>query len=416
MRGKLPKKEKLQAILSFEPRNLGIFTQTLKLSLLEGLYCQEIKVMGSSRSMVKKERVLRGPESTAENFKIERKFVEEEKASVQTQKKKTKEMSIPGWLRESSTLNLESGLKFEMSEKIDNFLILAENKEKANKFVRDMRIERENKQKKRKKEKMTSKEGTATLLEYLGDIDLNLDDGGPPSPHLALPTDKDPLWVIKSIESHEPYTLEAKKVVQHDENKCFKRKFKQTPTTQAEVRDSTEDLDGEKLQKIYAGPKIIDYGKVFVKSEETKYFTVTNDLRQYILVKIDADAAELIVHPKSYVIPALQTASFGITFKSAKAQLFKRFVTYSINERPFKFQIEAKAEPVILEPNRRTLKFFFSDELERTKHEYISLKNDGNSAACFKFSQTSIFKISPMKGKVASKDKMVSNNYSYCFD
>ncbi len=35
------------------------------------------------------------------------------------------------------------------------------------------------------------------------------------------------------------------------------------------------DLTGEMLQKIFAGPKLIDFGIVFIKSVSDKYFHVT---------------------------------------------------------------------------------------------------------------------------------------------
>ena len=65
-----------------------------------------------------------------------------------------------------------------------------------------------------------------------------------------------------------------------DENKIIKKKGKPEPTTQAEIRDCSEELDGTKLQKIFAGPQSIDFKNVFVKSTTTKGFTVRNDLRQ----------------------------------------------------------------------------------------------------------------------------------------
>lgn len=64
-----------------------------------------------------------------------------------------------------------------------------------------------------------------------------------------------------------------------DENRIIKKKWKSEPTTQAELRDCSEELTGEQLQKINAGPQLIDFKTVFVKSSTTKSFNVTNDLR-----------------------------------------------------------------------------------------------------------------------------------------
>lgn len=70
------------------------------------------------------------------------------------------------------------------------------------------------------------------------------------------------------------------------ETRIIRKKFKSEPTTQAELRDCSEELSGEQLQKINAGPQIIDFKTVFVKSTTTKSFIVTNDLRQHIHVRL----------------------------------------------------------------------------------------------------------------------------------
>ena len=50
------------------------------------------------------------------------------------------------------------------------------------------------------------------------------------------------------------------------------------------MRDVHLELDGEELQKIFVGPKVIDFGSVYIKSKVTKTFTVKNDLRNSIKV------------------------------------------------------------------------------------------------------------------------------------
>ena len=72
----------------------------------------------------------------------------------------------------------------------------------------------------------------------------------------------------------------SKQNFEFDEIKIIKKKVKPEPTTQAEIRDCSKELDGTKLQKIFVGSQSIDFKNVFVKSTTTKGFTVRNDLRQ----------------------------------------------------------------------------------------------------------------------------------------
>ncbi len=123
------------------------------------------------------------------------------------------------------------------------------------------------------------------------DVDLDLDFGLEP-PKLSLPEQIDPLYVVKPIGPYEPINQSSRKRAkqgekgQESENRIIRKKFKPEPTTQAELRDCSAELTGEQLQKINAGPQLIDFKTVFVKSTTTKSFIVTNDLRQHIHVRI----------------------------------------------------------------------------------------------------------------------------------
>ena len=112
-------------------------------------------------------------------------------------------------------------------------------------------------------------------------------------PHLSLPDQVDALYVEKPIGNYEPQNNVANKRIKRanevggaNDNRIIRKKFKSEPTTQAELRDCSEELTGEQLQKINAGPQIIDFKTVFVKSTTTKSFIVTNDLRQHIHVRL----------------------------------------------------------------------------------------------------------------------------------
>ena len=82
--------------------------------------------------------------------------------------------------------------------------------------------------------------------------------------------------------------MRAKKESQAD--RLVKRKFKPEPVTQTELKDCATELSGQQLQKITVGPSHINFKNVFVKSQATKSFVVTNDLRQHIYVRLMVDA------------------------------------------------------------------------------------------------------------------------------
>lgn len=101
-------------------------------------------------------------------------------------------------------------------------------------------------------------------------------------------------------------------------DKIVKRKYKPEPVTQNEIKDCATELTGQQLQKIAVGPQRINFKNVFVKSQATKSFVVTNDLRQNIYVRLMVDAyPELqLSTPLSQVIPPGQEAGFDIVFCS----------------------------------------------------------------------------------------------------
>jgi hypothetical protein len=93
------------------------------------------------------------------------------------------------------------------------------------------------------------------------------------------------------------------------------------------VRDCNAELKGEELQKIFAGPTQIDIGKIYVNSTVVRTFTVRNDLRTSIKVKLEIEHKELKgSYSNAQIIPTSQTAGFEIVFLSKDLGPFKGFV------------------------------------------------------------------------------------------
>ena len=326
------------------------------------------------------------------------------------------EMALPRYLQETSTLQIDSQLKADNTEKLDQYLMIKQNQQRFNDYVRDERKKREYGQKVSETMKRTSRMPAQTMEEVEADPDLGMNEFGLKEPHLGLPEQVDQLYVEKPIDKYEPnhQKLQRKRLHQEpDENKIIRKKFKSEPTTQAELRDCSEELTGDQLQRISAGPQTIAFGSVFQKSITTKSFLVTNDLRQHIHVRLVFESPELEKStPHSQVIPPGQDAGFDIVFCSQKVQKFKGVVTYFINEvHSFRFLVTAQADPVVLELQKNQLKFTFPEEsMEMSVSETFVVTNNGNDRARFKWqtSGSGVFVPNPVEDAVeAGQSKMV---------
>jgi len=229
-----------------------------------------------------------------------------------------------------------------------------------------------------------------------------------PAP-LNLPVSNETLYVEKPIGKYEPTQAQDSKKKRHekvDDSRLIRKKFNSEPKTQAEQTDCKQELTGEQLQKIIAGPKEIDFKEVFVKSKNTKSFTVTNELRQYIHVGLRIPYPELAESfPQSQVIPPGQKAGFDIKFSSNRKQNFVQPIQYQINKKdpPFEFLVKAKVEPVTLEVSKQKLEFRFSDDnTDMSISEQVILTNRGNATARFQwdFPEGSLYVPEPASGEV----------------
>ena len=90
--------------------------------------------------------------------------------------------------------------------------------------------------------------------------------------------------------------------------------------------------------------------------------------------------------PLSQVIPAGQDAGFDITFCSQSNKTFTGPITYYINDRPFNFLVQAQADPVVLEIQKKVLRFEFSDDTtDMSVTETFIITNNGNANAKYKW-------------------------------
>lgn len=227
-----------------------------------------------------------------------------------------------------------------------------------------------------------------TLEEMEKDVDLGIHYEHK-HPKFERQMSVDPLYVERPIDKYEPaFNLDRirAKREQGNADRTIKRKYKPEPVTQAELKDCSVELSGQQLQKITAGPQRINFKNVFVKSQSTKSFIITNDLRQNIYVRLMVDAyPELRMStPLSQVIPPGQEAGFDIIFCSQTITQFSAPITYYINDRPFNFLVTAQAEPASLELSKKNMKFNFSDDsMDMFVTQTLNLTNFGNATAKF---------------------------------
>ncbi len=365
--------------VTFLPKNLGVFSSTIVLALVGGIYEVPIKLYGISRKVGQKPNPLRGPEAMKKDFEEERKYFQDEKARRQIERK-AGESSIPRWLKESTTWQMEQSLKGNAMENIED---LARTDKKRNTFLEEARVAREQRTIRQQKMKNTAKKFPKSLEDYLNDPDLNLEEGRPPSPKMFLTATNDPLWVVKPIGKHEPAAIDTKRMIEYEtmdsKRQYRKQPFDPRPKGEEQSAHCNAELTGEDLQKIAAGPITIDFGNLFVNSEEVRYFSVRNDLHQFVMVHL-METRDLQISPEQQVIPGGAIASFTLKFKSSTPQDYNRSVTYKINEKhTFNICVKAKVEPVKLDVYPPHLNFQFNYEnLKRSVDADLEIRNPGN--------------------------------------
>jgi len=425
--------------VSFIPKSLGEYNETMYIYLMNGKYSVPLKLHAVSSSIAKKQSKVRGPEGLEQDFDESKNFIIEE---MRMTKKRKGENRLIFSSHESfkpqnmifSTLDNKSG---------EQFLKTFSNKTKYNKFLQDQRFERSVKKEKAFIEKklkdldLKFKDNQSNVFvpppppavakplkdnnqTTNPDDDERLEDDNPKKsnpppdinfilgiypkenklPKLKVPMKTDTLYVTKPIDRYEPIIETQSQIFNPDPMQRIKRKFPPEPKSHAEIRDCSQELTGVLLQKIYAGPVEIDFKSIYVKSKEIRTFSVRNDLRSSILVRLEVSHDELrCSNTIPQVIPSSQTAGFEIEFLSKVLQEFKGFVKYWINERHmFEFRVSAKVEPVKLDLSSNYLEFRFDEgNLELQTSQVLHISNKGNSPGKFHWmtSESKIFSIRP---------------------
>ncbi len=193
----------------------------------------------------------------------------------------------------------------------------------------------------------------------------------------------------------------------HDPNRLFRKKYKPKPTVQAEHRDCAATLSSKDLLCVSAGPKVLDFGRVTVKSTVVKSFSVINDLPANVLIECDFEAVELAKSfPASQVVPGGSVAGFDVVLNSDDVQSLKQNVMYKVNGvHALKFAVVAEVVPITLNLAQDELTFEFAeDSLDRSTTLELEIANPGNSSCNYRFAtrRGSAFDVFPAQGTVGA--------------
>ncbi|EGR27619.1 hypothetical protein IMG5_193180 [Ichthyophthirius multifiliis] len=420
--------EKINVLATFRPRNIGQFKQKLQVLLINRSYSLRVKLIGEATEISKLSASFkRGPEGLPEDFQLQKSL------ESQPEKKQRDEHSMvsiyPKYLE--SIITEETQMN-----KIEELVKSFENKHKYNNELKEQRQERLKKEKKQivqqkfnqikqklkemgydslqQAQNKDQKDNNSKFntLEAFKDapVDFEYEVGMVNAcidvPYLPLPEAQESLFVTKPIDNYEPYKQDEKTgYFEANPNVHIKKKFTGEPKNHSEIREISKQLNGEELQKIFAGPVEIDFKNVYVNSEVVKTFKVRNDLRTSISVKLETNKTELKkTYQKTQIIPSGQVAGFEIVLNSKNIGAFRTNVRYTINDKhKFEIQIFANIELVKLELSKNLLRMSFSDDnIEMDTKEIIQLTNNGNATGTFNWftNNSKNFLIKPMQGQV----------------
>ena len=239
---------------------------------------------------------------------------------------------------------------------------------------------------------------------------FNTNMDGLDSPRLNNPEPDRYLFVTKPVGKYEPQERNLNRLFDPDPNLQVKP-LPSKPAQHRMMREINQKLDGHMLMRIHAGPKVIDFGDLFVNSSCDKYFFIRNDLKDAISARMILTENDIIKnsYDKPQVLMSGQTAGFKIRLRSSELGSISESVSYVLNERHFfKFIIKARVIKVRLKLSTQKVDISFNDEsLEMEAYRRIYLTNEGNANAAFSwFSPSQSFRFEPFNGIVKPDSRM----------
>lgn len=421
--GRLMPGQSLDVVFSFRPAQMGKFSNTLQVVIGAGLLTIPVLVEGTSNSILKGARATATgtahgalKSGTFSRAKPTFKFlsIQERLNNSKKHSKNSKFTRASAWDPSKTDVELFSMTSNpESTYSIEDMVRVSAHKDTYKDFIRTSYKKRTAAREIRNAKKFgRGYTLPATITVEDPGVDLGIAPrSGMTSPTPALPKMNDELYLKNPLDS----TGRAKRTGGrhreeqfHDPDRLFKKKYKSKPTVQAEMRDCVLTLSSADLLCVSAGPKVIDFGRVTVKSTVVKSFSIINDLPANVLVEVDFDASELErSFPASQVVPGGANAGFDVVLCCQDVQTFRHTVAYKINGvHTLKFQVVAEVVPVTLDLAQDEVQFSFeADSLERSTTQHVVVSNPGNAPCDYRWaSRRGAFEVFPTKGTIEAGD------------
>lgn len=420
-KGELQPYQSLSVIISFTPSQMGNFKNIIKLSLADGLSVIDLKVLAEADQLGPKQMV-GGVDKLPEDFEKSLKFVDPEEIKAMRAAKKEGKKFLSGTaaapfhpLQDDKTFfsNSSSKLRDEIygldasssssskalqeTSHVGPWKLRQEHNQTYNQFLQQSHMERLESKRKTAAKRLVAR-GASDRSDPFG-VDMGM-ERGLEEPELKVPQAGEPLWLNNRVDGAGGG---GRSRVSLDENRLIQKKWPSVAATQAEMRDCAAEITLDELALVQASHKTIDFGRVCVGSSSVKSFSVTNDLSQTIMVKVDDFEMESrMSKPDCQIVPAGAVAGFDIFFTSKILGKYKKSFSYKINGNySYKVSIVAEIVPIELEMNKPELVMDFpEDSLEPSLSQDIFLKNPGNAVADFLWGSSGAFVCKPDKGSI----------------
>ena len=463
--GRLQPMQSMELIVSFRPNQLGKFGNTLHLVVNQGVLTMPLRVSGVCDSVGERKSLKGGASMLPANFDIKPKFVVATPTIGFAEKsnwKRTMPWQEPEAGLDAEELAAKAALPEFARMAVQTFTVneldeRQKHKQTYHAFLKKSRRARIAKQRAGIAQRAgvhtltmegidavaeegggdTDEDGDPLTLSVGGLLELGLAPrDGLKAPREELPPPPDALWLerppVSMRSADEDLVSRAQEAVVAAQgganaiaaalaaSKSRRKRYKAEPSTSAEVKACEERLREIDLVGIIATPNVVSFGTVCVGSENSRSFSVSNNLAKHILVRLDVDlmvGAISTTQPPSQVIPPGQTASFDVLFTSSEAGIFRTNVGYIVNEaHHFRFGVDAEVMLPLLELSTPRLNFDFGPgDLSPTLTRTLFISNPGNAIVEFEWksadrtrqlgSETAAFSLVPKIGRVEAFGK-----------
>lgn len=415
--GVLDPHQSRSVIATFHPGQLGIFNGTIKLSISHGLQVLHLKLSGEANDPGAPKKLVGGLNTCTEDFQEKYKFVnpatvegeirDRQERALKKKLDKTRALlgygtvptfgAVRGEGLSISTGSLTREAVYGQVEDVtstgvpgDNHPLTIKRQHNAiyNTYLQAHHLHRT-------ETKRKAQQGGNDRSDPFG-VDMGM-ERSLDEPVLKIPEADNELW----LASKGSRLGGDGKRLPFDENRLIQRKYGDTPSTQAELRDCTAELSPEELKLVHAAQKVLNFGRVNIGSVVAKNFAIINDMSHAVCAVIEDLELELKQsRPEKQIIPAGAMAGFDILFNSRVLGEYKKAFTWTLNGlHNFKVLVRAEVVPVELVLNRSFVVMeFAANSLESSLSQEVTLTNPGNAPAEYLWGSAGAFAVKPEQG------------------